>query len=92
VTPVPAPDPTGEERVPFAPADPSRLMLTPEQRADDASPDPMLEALAVHLYESDWESDFNTGDDVEWRYNYAHRDRYRDLARAALEFVHVSAR
>jgi hypothetical protein len=68
-----------------------RLMLTPEQRADDASSDPVLEALAVHLYESDWESDFNDGDDVEWRYNFADRERYRDLARAALEFVRTEA-
>jgi len=81
-----------ETTVPFAPADPSRLMLTPEQRADDASPDPVLEALAVHLYESDRESEFNEGDDVQWRDNYADRDRYRELARTALEFVHVKAR
>jgi hypothetical protein len=76
---------------PFAPADPSRLLLTTEQRADDASPDPVLEALAVHLYESDWESAFNDGDDVQWRDNYADRDDYRNLARAALEFVHTQA-
>lgn len=70
------------------PADPGRLMLTPEQRADDAHRDPVVEALAVHLYESDPESDFNDGDDVEWRYNFAHRDHYRWLAEAALAFVH----
>lgn len=73
------------------PADPSRLMLTPEQRADDAVPDLVLEVLAVHLYETDWESSYNDGDQVQWRDNYAHRDRYRDLARAALEFVHMRA-
>lgn len=63
------------------------LLLTPEQRADDALPDPAAEALAVRLYESDPESYYNDGDEVQWRDNYADRDRYRHLARAALAFV-----
>jgi hypothetical protein len=69
------------------PVDPRRLALTPKQRADDPAPSPVVEALAVHLYESDTESEYNLGDDVEWRYNYAHRDRYRSLALAALDFL-----
>ncbi len=71
----------------LAPANPSRLLLTPEQRAEDALPDPIVEALAVHLYETDSESEFNDGDDVQWRDNHAHRDRYRGLAREALTFL-----
>jgi len=74
------------------PADPGDLMLTPEQRADDPDRDPVVEALAVRLYESDPESGWNDGDEVEWRYNYAHRDHYRDQARAALTFVHGGTR
>lgn len=73
-------------------SDPGNLMLTPEQRADDAVPDPAQEALAVRLYESDWESYFNDGDEVQWRDNYADRDRYRALARAALEFMREATR
>jgi len=66
--------------------DPGRLLLTPEQRADDAVPDPVVEALAVHLYEQDPESDFSD-DDVQWRDNYAYRDEYRHLARVAIDFL-----
>ncbi len=68
------------------PIDPGRLLLTPEQIADDPHPNPVVEALAVHLYEQDPESERNDYDEVEWRYNYAHRDRYRLLAEAALTF------
>jgi hypothetical protein len=67
--------------------DAGRLLLTPDQRADDAVPDPVVEALAVHLYESDSESEFNAGDDVEWCDNYADRDDYRNQARAAITFL-----
>jgi hypothetical protein len=70
-----------------APVDPGRLMLTPEQRADDPDPSPVVEALAVELYETDPESDYNDGDEVQWRDNYAHRHQYRYLARAALAWM-----
>jgi hypothetical protein len=70
-----------------APIDPGRLLLTPEQIADDPHPNPVVEALAVHLYEQDPESAANEDwHPVYWRDNYAHRDRYRLLAEAALTF------
>lgn len=62
------------------------LVLTEEQQAGDAHPDAVVEALAVRLYESDPDSYFNDGDDVQWRDNYAHRDRYRHLATIARDF------
>jgi hypothetical protein len=68
--------------------DPGDLLLTPEQRADDQDPDPVIEALAVRLYESDPESAFQDDPyEVQWRDNTAHRDRYRLLARAAVAFL-----
>ena len=62
------------------------LVLTEEQQADDPHDDIVVEALAVRLYESDPDSEFNAGDDVQWCHNYAHRDQYRQYAVVARDF------
>lgn len=46
-----------------------------------------IEELAIVLYKADPESAYNDeGERVEWRYNFAHKERYRTMAQAASEY------
>lgn len=48
----------------------------------------MIEKLAQAIYESDPEGEYQQSD-VEWRYNFAHQERYRLYARIAVEVLPI---